>query len=292
MRLNSSWSCNQQITYENLLPIHGGRFNLEMYPPPGRTWVDPAWSRRQHSFHLCPGGKCGRIPHRPFGTPTRMVGLLRLDGHGGRNSGGLCDLPAGRKGRPGDPGKESGKAARGKTLPAFRKTRGHHGVRRLDSAAAVPFHIRPDGRRGHAASAQEVLVSADSGTRPAFLQRGVSEQGLWPADDRLFLAALSDDAICADRAGSGGRHRRRGLFQMVSTRGKKGKAPAPCNTSRTGKTAPCVRLITSMSSGKTRRARLPAILLDFRLATVLHTSRIHTLRGGTSMAIRAIRGRD
>ena len=57
--------------------------------------------------------------------------------------------------------------------------------------AAVPFHSRPDGRRDHAVSAQEVLLRADGGACRAFLCRGLFGQDLWPANDRLLLATTT-----------------------------------------------------------------------------------------------------
>ena len=62
---------------------------------------------------------------------------------------------------------------------------------------------------------QEVLVRADGGARRAFLRHRLFGQDLWPADDQLLLAALPAVAVCPDRAGGDGGHRRPGLLQMV-----------------------------------------------------------------------------
>jgi hypothetical protein len=76
-----------------------------------------------------------------------MVGLLRLHGYVGGGAWGLSDLPAGRKRRPADLGKESGETTRGKTLQALRETWVQDGIHRRYPTAAVPFHFHPDGRR-------------------------------------------------------------------------------------------------------------------------------------------------
>ena len=58
-----------------------------------------------------------------------------------------------------------------------------------------------------------------AGRAVRFFCRGLFGQDLWPANDRLLLAALPADAVCPDRAGSDGRHWRTGLLQMVPTQG-------------------------------------------------------------------------
>ena len=101
---------------------------------------------------------------------------------------------------------------RGKTLYVFRETRAHNGAHRLYPTAAIPFHLRPDGRRCHAISAQEVLVRTDSRACRALLCRSLFGQDLWPANDWLLLTALQAYAVCPDRAGGDGRLRRPDLF--------------------------------------------------------------------------------
>ena len=35
MKWNPNWSCKRQVEYEDLVPIHSGRFGVEMDSPPG-----------------------------------------------------------------------------------------------------------------------------------------------------------------------------------------------------------------------------------------------------------------
>ena len=62
----------------------------------GGLVLDPAGPRRQHPSYLGPGGQLGRIPHRTFGTPIRMVGLLRFHGDSRRRGRGLYSIRRGK----------------------------------------------------------------------------------------------------------------------------------------------------------------------------------------------------
>ena len=122
MNLNPSWSSKQRPVHESPLAIHRGRLGVEMDSPPGRTWVDRGWPRRQYPSPLL-------WERWPGGYVT-----YRLAEKGGQET-----LE-----------QKVGKPRAGKLYQRFEKHRGHNGVRRLDAAAAISFHFRPDGRRGHA----------------------------------------------------------------------------------------------------------------------------------------------
>src|SRR3974390_1558668 len=108
-------------------------------------------------FRLCPTWKCRHIRHPAVGTPTRMVGLLRLHGYRRRSFWGLSNLPIGRKRRPKDLGKENQETACRENLQILREPRVPNGDHRFPFTPTFPLHIGPDGRWDHAVSAQGVL---------------------------------------------------------------------------------------------------------------------------------------
>src|SRR5208282_2652336 len=220
MRLKRRWM-RFWVAYEYPLPILlcRERHGVEMDPPPGRTWADPLGPRRQHPFRLCPPGKRGHLPYRALGAPPGMVDLLRTHGNCGRSAWRLSDLQVGQKRRPTNFGKENRETAGRENLQTLREAWLPDGIHWRSPAAAIPVHFRPHDRRRHAVSTQELLFCAGHGSRPAFFCCRLSGQDLWPRNDRLLLAALPDDDVRSDRAGSDGRHRRPGLFQMVPAQG-------------------------------------------------------------------------
>jgi len=114
---------------------------------------------------------------------------------------------------------ENRENARRKIIQALRKARVHHGVPRFYPAAAVSFQFCPDGCGDHAVSLQAVSLRFDGGSRPAFLCRGLFGQDLWPANDRLLLAALPVNGASPCRSDCNFWHRRPRLLQVVSTYG-------------------------------------------------------------------------
>ena len=115
--------------------------------------------------------------------------------------------------------KKVGKPRAEKLYKRFEKRGVHHGIRRFVLPPPFPFTSVLMAAGIMQYPRKKFLSALTAGRAVRFFAVAYLGSDLWPANDRLLLAALPADAVCPDRAGSDGRHRRPGLLQMVSTQG-------------------------------------------------------------------------
>ena len=112
---------------------------------------------------------------------------------------------------------------RRETLHSLRETRYSYDTLWCPFAAAVPFHLRADGCRSDAISAQKVSFSADHGPCFPFFCLCLLRPRVRPTNDCVLLTPISPDNLSPICLGNIGERWRHSLLQISSTQGTKRK---------------------------------------------------------------------